>query len=47
MSNPYSYKDVSERWVNEIPAHWDLLRLKRILQIRKEKNNPIIEIVNS
>lgn len=42
MSNPYSYKDVSERWVNEIPAHWDSLRLKRILQIRKERNHPVI-----
>lgn len=42
MSNQYSYKDVSERWVGKIPTHWNLLRLKRILQIRKEKNNPVV-----
>ena len=42
MSNPYEYSGVSERWVGEIPAHWEMLRLKRILQMRKEKNNPVV-----
>lgn len=42
MSTPYKYVGVSERWADEIPAHWDILRLKRILQVRKEKNNPIV-----
>lgn len=42
MINTYDYVGVSERWVSEIPTHWHLLRLKRILQMRKEKNNPIV-----
>lgn len=42
MINTYDYVGVSERWVSKIPSHWNLLRLKRILQMRKEKNNPIV-----
>ena len=42
MNNPYIYRGVSERWVRDIPEHWGMLRLKRVLQMRKEKNNPII-----
>ena len=42
MINEYYYQDVSERWVDKIPSHWEMLRLKRILQIRKEKNNPVV-----
>ncbi len=42
MSDSYEYFGVSEKWVNEIPAHWEMLRLKRILQMRKEKNNPVV-----
>ena len=43
MNNSYDdYKMVSEKWVSELPSHWELTRLKRILQIRKEKNNPIV-----
>lgn len=42
MSNQYQFKDVSEKWVDRIPSHWEMLRLKRILQIRKEKNNPVV-----
>ena len=42
MSDSYEYVGVSEKWVNEMPAHWEMLRLKRILQMRKEKNNPVV-----
>lgn len=43
MNNRYNeYVMASEKWVSELPAYWELTRLKRILQIRKEKNNPII-----
>lgn len=42
MINKYQYQDVSEIWVDKIPSHWEMLRLKRILQIRKEKNNPVV-----
>lgn len=43
MSNEYSvYFDVSEKWISRIPKHWEFVRLKRILQNRKEKNSPVI-----
>lgn len=42
MTKEYQFQDVSEKWVDKIPSHWEMLRLKRILQIRKEKNNPVI-----
>lgn len=43
MNNRYiDYVGVSEKWISEMPSHWEITRLKRILQIRKEKNNPII-----
>jgi len=42
MINQYQFREVSEKWVDRIPLHWKMFRLKRILQIRKEKNNPII-----
>lgn len=34
------YRVIEEQWCESIPAHWDSLRLKRILQERKERNNP-------
>jgi len=37
-----SYKSVSEKWAKQIPAHWELKRLKNIFALRKEKNNPVI-----
>lgn len=36
------YTGISEKWITQMPSHWNMLRLKRILQIRKERNNPII-----
>lgn len=43
MNNEYSaYLDVNEKWISKIPEHWEFLRLKRILQNRKEKNSPVI-----
>lgn len=41
MSRYFQYKVIKEPWCEEVPSHWDLLRLKRILQVRKERNNPI------
>lgn len=35
------YSPANEKWMDSYPAHWELMRLKRILQIRKEKNDPI------
>lgn len=37
-----SYKSVNQRWVEQIPAHWEMKRLKAVLAMRKERNNPIV-----
>jgi len=41
MKKYEKYKAVDEQWCSELPAHWVYLRLKRVLQERKERNNPI------
>ena len=33
-------KDSGIEWIGEIPAHWNLQRLKVIFNERKEKNDP-------
>lgn len=35
------YKIVDEQWCNKIPSEWNMLRLKKIFQERKERNNPV------
>lgn len=42
MSAYDDYQTVSQRWVREIPNHWDCFRIKRIFAKRNETNNPII-----
>ena len=43
MEKKYSsYHDVDQKWVKEIPSHWDAKRLKYIFSMRKEKNNPVV-----
>lgn len=37
----YDYKDVGQKWVNKIPEHWEMKRLKAVFSIRKERNEPI------
>lgn len=41
MATYKQYSSFNEQWCDVIPSHWDSLRLKRILQERKERNNPI------
>ena len=41
MSKYAKYKKVNEKWVDEIPAHWEMKRLKGIFALRSEKNNPV------
>lgn len=36
------YIEVNQKWVEKIPSHWRMLRLKQIFQERKERNNPIV-----
>ena len=41
MEKYNEYQSVSQQWCDSIPAHWEILRLKRILGERKERNNPV------
>lgn len=36
-----SYTTVDQKWVERIPAHWEMKRLKGVFAMRKERNNPI------
>ena len=36
------YQVVAQKWVDEIPEHWDFYRIKRIFTQRVEKNDPVI-----
>ena len=39
---PYpAYKDSGVPWLGEVPEHWEVVPLGRVLAQRKEKNNPI------
>lgn len=42
MNKYEQYKKVALPWLEEIPEHWELGRIGRIFNLRKEKNNPII-----
>lgn len=42
MKKYENYKPSNIEWLGKIPEHWDLLRLKRIFQERKERNNPVV-----
>lgn len=42
MKRSYAdYKNTNLKWARQLPSHWELKRLKAILQLRSEKNNPI------
>lgn len=41
METYNQYKEVNEQWCSCIPSHWDILRLKKVFQERKERNNPV------
>lgn len=36
-----SYTAVDQKWVAQIPSHWEMKRLKGVFAMRKERNNPI------
>lgn len=36
-----SYTTVDQKWVAQIPSHWEMKRLKGVFAMRKERNNPI------
>lgn len=36
-----SYTNVDQKWVERIPTHWEMKRLKGVFAMRKERNNPI------
>lgn len=39
--NNASYTTVDQKWVAQIPSHWEMKRLKGVFAMRKERNNPI------
>ena len=42
MKKYENYKPSNIGWMGDVPEHWDLLRIKRIFQERKERNNPVV-----
>ena len=42
MKKYEDYQTLKDNWLGDIPSHWDALRIKRIFQERKERNNPIV-----
>lgn len=36
-----SYTIVDQKWVAQIPSHWEMKRIKGVFAMRKERNNPI------
>ncbi len=37
---PYAeYKDTRVDWLGDIPGHWEILKLRRVLQRRRYKND--------
>lgn len=43
MANNYStYINVDQKWVTQIPSHWQAKRLKAVFSIRKERNDPVV-----
>ena len=36
-----SYTTIDQKWVAQIPSHWEMKRLKGVFAMRKERNNPI------
>ncbi len=36
-----SYTTVDQKWVAQIPSHWEMKRLKGVFAMRRERNNPI------
>ena len=42
MKHYEDYQTLKDNWLGDIPSHWDALRIKRIFQERKERNNPIV-----
>lgn len=37
-----SYKYIGQKWVLEIPEHWEIKRLKAIFSMRTERNSPVV-----
>lgn len=42
MKKYENYKPSNIGWMGDVPEHWDLFRIKRIFQERKERNNPVV-----
>lgn len=42
MNKAYSYTSINQKWVKQIPSHWNAKRMKAVFAMRKERNNPIV-----
>jgi len=43
MNKAYaSYSPINQKWVKQIPSHWNARRMKAVFAMRKERNNPIV-----
>ena len=42
MNNYATYINVDQKWVVQIPSHWQAKRLKAVFSIRKERNDPVV-----
>ena len=43
MNKAYSsYIPINQKWVKQIPSHWEVKRMKAVFAMRKERNNPIV-----
>lgn len=43
MNKAYtSYAPINQKWVKQIPSHWDAKRMKSVFAMRKERNKPIV-----
>lgn len=36
-----NYKTTEAQWLGNVPSHWDVRRLRTVLRLRNEKNNPV------
>ena len=44
---PYpAYKDSGVPWLGEVPAHWDIRKLRQTLRVVAERNRPELPLLS-
>ena len=41
-----AYKDSGVKWLGDIPAHWDIMSLGTLLELKSDKNHPDFEVLS-